>query len=66
MVTGLGLTIYYMLINLASVRAALGLSGNGLWFAIQPVSAGVFGVAAGVAVTVLVSLASPRPGLAAT
>lgn len=66
MVTGLGLTIYYMVINLASVRAALGLSGNGLWFAIQPVSAGVFGVAAGVAVTVLVSLASPRPGLAAT
>jgi cation/acetate symporter len=46
-----------MLINAPSVRAALGLSGQGLWFGIQPISAGVFGVAAGLVTTVLVSLA---------
>lgn len=56
MVTGLGLTIYYMLINAAFVRDALGLGGSGLWFGIQPVSAGVFGVFWGLIVTVLVSL----------
>jgi cation/acetate symporter len=58
MVTGLGLTIYYMAINATSVRSALGLTGTGLWFGIQPVSAGVFGVFAGLAVAVLVSLLS--------
>jgi cation/acetate symporter len=58
MVTGLGLTIYYMAINAASVRSALGLTGTGLWFGIQPVSAGVFGVIAGLTVAVLVSLLS--------
>ena len=60
MVAGLGLTIYYMAVNAAPVRSAFGLSGTGLWFEIQPVSAGVFGVSAGIIVTVLVSLLS-RP-----
>ncbi|WP_296442849.1 VC_2705 family sodium/solute symporter [Rhodoferax sp. UBA5149] len=64
MIAGLGLTIYYMAINVAPVRSALGLSGTGLWFGIQPVSAGVFGVLAGVVVTVLVSLLSRPPVLA--
>lgn len=63
MVVGLGLTIYYMAVNVAPVRSALGLSGTGLWFGIQPVSAGVFGVFAGVVVTVLVSLLSPPQAL---
>ncbi len=60
MVAGLGLTIYYMAVNSAALRTALGLSGTGLWFDIQPISAGVFGVFAGFVVTVLVSLLS-RP-----
>ncbi|MEO5659278.1 MAG: cation acetate symporter, partial [Polaromonas sp.] len=60
MVAGLGLTIYYMLVNAATFRSALGLTGTGLWFGIQPVSAGVFGIFAGVVVTVLISLLS-RP-----
>ena len=38
------------------MRSALGLSGDGFWFEIQPVSAGVFGVFAGTIVTVVVSL----------
>jgi len=57
MLAGVGVAVYYMLINAPSVRAALGLSGQGLWFGIQPISAGVFGVAAGLITTVLVSLA---------
>lgn len=55
MLTGLFLTLYYMVINIASVRTLLALDGNGLWFEIEPVSAGVFGVGAGILVTVIVS-----------
>jgi cation/acetate symporter len=62
MMAGLGLTVYYMAVNTPAVRAAFNLVDNGLWFEIQPVSAGVFGVFAGVVVTVLVSLVSrPEP-----
>jgi len=58
MLAGLGMTLYYMIINQASVRHWLELQPDGLWFGIQPVSSGVFGVAAGLASTVLVSLLS--------
>lgn len=60
MLAGLGVTIYYMAINIPGVRTALGLAGEGLWWGIQPVSAGVFGVAAGLLAAVLVSLVT-RP-----
>ena len=63
MVTGLGLTIYYMAINNDSVRTVLRLTESGLWFGIQPISAGIFGVFAGAIVVVLVSLFSPRSSL---
>jgi len=56
MLAGLGLTLYYMAINAPAVRTAFKLRGSGLWFDIDPVSAGVFGVSAGLLVTVLVSL----------
>jgi cation/acetate symporter len=56
MLAGLGVTIYYMAINLPAVRSVLGLGGHGLWWGIQPVSGGVFGVAAGLATAVLVSI----------
>jgi len=39
----------------------LGLSSGGLWWGIAPVSAGVFGVPAGVLATFLASLAWPEP-----
>jgi cation/acetate symporter len=55
MLAGLGLTLYYMVINLPTVRSTLGLLGDGLWWGIAPVSAGVFGVAAGFVTLVLVS-----------
>jgi cation/acetate symporter len=60
MVVGLGVTLYYMLVNHSSVRQVFRLSYDGLWFGIQPVSAGIFGVAAGVVTTVLLSLVSRR------
>ncbi|OQW90110.1 MAG: cation acetate symporter [Rhodoferax ferrireducens] len=62
MLSGLGLTIYYMLVNAPVVRTLLGLSESGRWFGIEPISAGVFGVAAGVAVAVLVSWMTRLPG----
>ena len=55
---GLGLTLYYMAANTQAVRAFFALPPGGhLWFDIQPISAGVFGVPAGILVTVLVSWA---------
>ena len=62
MLAGLGVTVYYMAINLPAVRAGLELAGEGLWWGIHPVSAGVFGVAAGLATAVFVSLCThPEP-----
>lgn len=62
MLTGLFTTIYYMLINQSAIRQYFGLDGNGLWFGIQPVSAGVFGFGAGLLVTVVLSLVTtPEP-----
>jgi cation/acetate symporter len=58
MLAGITCTLYYMIINSASLRAVLKLDGSGLWFGIQPVSAGIFGVLAGFAVTVALSLMS--------
>jgi cation/acetate symporter len=55
MLTGLSLTLYYMLINMTAVRTMLSLEGSGLWFEIEPVSAGVFGVGAGLLVTIVLS-----------
>jgi len=56
MLAGLSVTMAYMLMNAPFLRAAWGLDfSSGLWFGIQPVSAGVFGVPVGFVVTLLVS-----------
>jgi cation/acetate symporter len=60
MLSGLAVTLYYMLINQPGVRQYLGLSGDGLWLGIQPVSAGLFGFGAGLLATVAFSLVSNR------
>jgi cation/acetate symporter len=61
MLAGLGVTIYYMLVNAASVRALFKLQPEpALWFGIVPLSAGVFGVALGVLVTAVVSVLTLR------
>lgn len=61
MLLGLGTTVTYMMINAPAVRALLGLeAGQGLWFGIQPLSAGVFGVPVGFAVIGILSLLRRR------
>lgn len=56
MLGGLLVTVYYILSNMPLIRHILGLTGHGLWFGIQPVAAGVFGVISGVIILVLVSM----------
>ena len=60
MLTGLGVTVFYMAINSPAARLNLGLTGDGLWWGIQPVSAGVFGVPAGLLATLVVSFLTAR------
>ncbi|RYF25150.1 MAG: cation acetate symporter [Comamonadaceae bacterium] len=57
MLAGLGVTVYYLVSHVASVRAVVphALLVDGLWFGIQPISAGVFGVPLGFAVACVVS-----------
>jgi cation/acetate symporter len=66
MLAGLSLTLYYMFINSPVVRAFFQLQGSGLWFDIESVSAGVFGVASGLAVTLVVSLLTSTSGTSAS
>jgi cation/acetate symporter len=67
MLGGLGITLYYMLVNSTGLRAFFSVPpGEMLWFGIQPLSAGVFGVPVGLALVVGVSLATrPRHSVAA-
>jgi cation/acetate symporter len=67
MLTGLSITLYYMLSNLPAFRDALGLSpATGLWGGIQPVSAGVFGVPAGFIATLVISALTGHKGVSAS
>jgi cation/acetate symporter len=59
MLSGLCMTLYYMIIHSAPIRAALGAHAPALWFDIAPISAGVFGVPIGILTVVLVSLLLP-------
>ena len=62
MVTGLGTTVYYMVMNQAWLRGIFGITSPvDLWFGILPISAGVFGVPVGIAVIIVVSLITPEP-----
>ena len=67
MLTGLGVTLYYMATNLSALQGLFSGWGGTLWWGIQPESAGVFGVPAGIAATVAISLvtrAGQRPSSA--
>ncbi|MCW5236721.1 VC_2705 family sodium/solute symporter [Verminephrobacter eiseniae] len=59
MLGGLGVTVYYMLSLLSHLPMMRvlpdGLLPDGLWFGIEPISAGVFGVPCGLLLAVLVS-----------
>ena len=62
MLAGLGVTSYYMVSNQPWLRSAFGVTSPiELWWGIEPISAGLFGVPVGFAVIVLVSLATRRP-----
>ncbi|MGN1057323.1 MAG: VC_2705 family sodium/solute symporter, partial [Comamonas sp.] len=60
MLSGLGVAMYYMLSHAAWVKQWVPkwLLADGLWWGIQPISAGVFGFSVGVVVTVVVSVLS--------
>ena len=62
MLTGLAVTLYYLVRNEPWLRGVFGVvAPPELWFGILPVSAGVFGVPTGFVVCVLVSLLTPAP-----
>jgi cation/acetate symporter len=62
MLAGLGMTLCYIATQQPWLRGMLGLKGQaGLWWGVEPISAGVFGVPLGFAVIVLVSLLTPAP-----
>ena len=60
MIIGLGVTMYYML-RTYPFFTNMGVPKMDLWFAIAPIGSGVFGVAAGMAVMVIVSLVTKAP-----
>ena len=59
MLAGFGVCAYYML----HTNPILGGSAAGQWFHIAPISAGIFGVPAGLAVLVAASLLTSAPGV---
>jgi cation/acetate symporter len=62
MIGGLGITAYYMIMNHPWMRTVFGVTSPvDLWFAIAPISAGVFGVPLGFALIWIVSLVTPGP-----
>ncbi len=62
MIAGLGLTFYYMVTNQPWLRSVFGVTRPvELWWDIQPISAGLFGVPLGFAVIFIVSLLTAPP-----
>ncbi|HCY16386.1 MAG: cation acetate symporter [Curvibacter sp. GWA2_64_110] len=62
MIAGLGTTFYYMVTTQPWLRSVFGVTSPiQLWWDIQPISAGLFGVPIGFAVIILVSLVTPAP-----
>jgi cation/acetate symporter len=62
MIAGLGTTFFYMVTTQPWLRGVFGVTSPvQLWWDIQPISAGLFGVPIGFAVIILVSLVTPAP-----
>ncbi|MDP1968523.1 MAG: cation acetate symporter, partial [Burkholderiaceae bacterium] len=62
MACGLGITFYYMVMNQPWLRGVFGVTSPvDLWFGIQPISAGVFGVPLGFFVIIVVSMMTTAP-----
>ncbi|MBR8461035.1 cation acetate symporter [Burkholderia dolosa] len=60
MVTGLAVCVYYIVSTYPFFTQLTGFAGR-TWFGIEPISSGVFGVPAGFAVAIVVSLLDRRP-----
>jgi len=64
MIAGLGITFYYMVTTQPWLRGVFGVTSpvaDNIWWGIQPISAGIFGVPLGFAVIIIVSLITPAP-----
>jgi cation/acetate symporter len=64
MIVGLAVCFYYMATTQPWMRSIFGVTGpvsDYIWFGIQPISAAVFGVPAGIAALIIVSLLTPAP-----
>ena len=62
MIAGLGITFYYMVTTQPWLRGVFGVTDPiVLWWGIQPISAGLFGVPVGFATIIIVSLLTPPP-----
>ena len=64
MLAGIGVTVYYMVTTQPWMRGLFGVTSpiaDHIWWDIQPISAGIFGVPLGFAVIVIVSLLTPAP-----
>jgi cation/acetate symporter len=62
MIAGLGTTFYYMVTTQPWMRGVFGVTSPiELWWGIQPISAGLFGVPIGIATIIIVSLLTPPP-----
>jgi cation/acetate symporter len=62
MIAGLGTTLYYMINTQPWMRGVFGVTSPvELWWGIQPISAGLFGVPIGIATIIIVSLLTPPP-----
>ena len=59
MVVGLGVCVYYMLRT--TIFTNMGVPVMPLWFGLNPISAGVFGLPAGLITIIIVSLLTPEP-----
>ncbi|MBK7263988.1 MAG: VC_2705 family sodium/solute symporter [Rubrivivax sp.] len=64
MIAGLGTTFYYMVTTQPWLRGVFGVTSpiaDHIWWGIQPISAGLFGVPVGFAVIIIVSLLTGAP-----
>lgn len=64
MIAGLGTTFYYMATTQPWMRGIFGVTSpiaDNIWWGIQPISAGLFGVPVGFAVIIIVSLFTGQP-----
>jgi cation/acetate symporter len=64
MLAGIGITVYYMVTTQPWMRRMFNVTSpvaDNIWWDIQPISAGLFGVPLGFAVIIIVSLLTPAP-----